>query len=137
MRKTYIFILTHGLWGQELIKSTEMVIGGNISDIRAFPLMPEMSLAKYQAAIESTIKELPDFDILFLVDILGGTPYNISACFTQTHRQIEAISGLSMDLLITALDLRQQLPCSEIPAHLISHFEHMGNYITDLKQLLE
>ena len=27
MKSTFIFLLTHGLWGQELLVSTKMVIG--------------------------------------------------------------------------------------------------------------
>ena len=51
MRKTYIFLLTHGMWGAELIKSTQMIIGGTPSDIQAFSLMPETSLKEYQQAM--------------------------------------------------------------------------------------
>lgn len=136
MQKTYIFILTHGMWGQELIKSTQMVIGGIIPDIKAFPLMPEMSLKTYENSIKSAMEQLPGYNFLFLVDILGGTPYNLSACFTQTHG-VEALSGLSMDMLIAALDLRKQYPCSQIPGILISHLKNDRKYIADLKELLQ
>ncbi|WP_072524234.1 PTS sugar transporter subunit IIA [Clostridium sp. Marseille-P3244] len=134
MSSTYIFILTHGRWGEELLKSTEMVTGGTIPDIRSFSLMPEMPLKTYQESIESAMESLPGYDFLFLADIPGGTPYNIAACYTQTHN-VEAVCGLSMELLLAALDLREKLPCPQLPSHLISHFQDIGNYITDLKKL--
>lgn len=135
MRRTFIFILTHGLWGQELIKSTEMVVGGRITDIMAFPLMPEMSLAEYEQSLISAMDNLSGYDFLFLVDILGGTPYNISACFTQKYG-VEAMSGLSMDLLIAVLDFREQYPCFLLPEHLLLKFHDNEGYVANLKDLL-
>ena len=135
MKRTFIFILTHGLWGQELIKSTEMVIGGQINDIKAFSLMPDMSLKDYEESISKTMADLSGYSFLFLVDILGGTPYNIAACYTQEYGA-EALSGLSMDLLIAVLDLREQYPCTILPELLISRFQDRDGHVADLKKLL-
>ena len=136
MRKTYIFLLTHGMWGAELIKSTQMIIGGTPSDIQAFSLMPETSLKEYQQAIETAMAEHTNYDFLFLADIPGGTPYNLSACYTQTHG-VEALCGLSMNLLIDVLELRKKFPCCQIPQELLSRQSTQKNYIIDLKKMLE
>ena len=135
MRKTFIFILTHGMWGQELITSTEQFLGGSVSDIHAFPLMPETSLEVYRSSIETVMEAHPEHDFLCLVDILGGTPCNISSYYIYTH-DIEAVSGLNMDMLITILELRRQVPCSQIPERLFTEYEHTHRYMVDLKTLL-
>lgn len=136
MKKTYIFILTHGQWGEALIKSTEMIVGTSISDIKAFSLMPEMPLDDYQSAIASSIQALPNHDFIFLVDILGGTPYQIAAYYTQISNA-EALAGLNMDLLITILNLRNTFACKDLPTQVLRKYNTSNQYVIDLKELLK
>ena len=105
-------------------------------DAQAFSLMPETSLKEYQQAIETAMAEHTNYDFLFLADIPGGTPYNLSACYTQTH-SVEALCGLSMNLLIDVLELRKKFPCCQIPQELLSRQSTQKNYIIDLKKMLE
>lgn len=134
MRKTFILILTHGTWGKELIKSTEMVLG-KINDAKAISFMPDVESEVYIENIKQIMKEHSSYDFLILVDIIGGTPYNIGSYFVL-KQQAEAVSGLSMDLLITALDLREHLPCSNLSDRLLQTFRENDWYVADLKKFL-
>lgn len=134
MQKTFILVLTHGTWGEELINSTEMVLG-RIRDIQAVSFMPDVELEVYIEDITNIMQSHPGYDFIFLVDILGGTPYNIGAYFALS-KHTEAVSGLSMDLLISVLDLRAQTPCSEIPDQLLTKCSKNNWYIADLKKFL-
>lgn len=135
MKSTFIFLLTHGLWGQELLVSTKMVIG-EFQDVLAFPLMPDTKLETYTNSIQDAMERLPGYDFLFLTDIPGGSPYNVSAAFLAKSG-VEVVSGLSMNLLISAIELRTQYPCDQLSGQLVAHMLDAEAFIYNMKQFLE
>ena len=54
---TKLLLLTHGCWGEELIKSAELVVG-EIRDAEAFALEPEDALADYMEKIRVVIERI-------------------------------------------------------------------------------
>ena len=85
-----IIIGTHGLFSTELLKTCEMICGEQ-QNVRAVTLVPgegpDDVVEKYWAAI----KELGNPErVLFLNDLLGGSPYN-AACRLAVNNQSYAI----------------------------------------------
>lgn len=97
MEQNKILILTHGRFGEELVKSAEMIVG-EIKNIKVFSLMPEMSAEDYRNKVADYLKEV-DNEVISLVDLFGGTPSNTVAALSQKF-DIEIISGLNLPMLL-------------------------------------
>ena len=82
---TKLLLLTHGCWGEELIKSAELVVG-EIRDAEAFALEPEDALADYMEKIRAVIEKSKGQDILLISDLNGGTTSNVAAVFSKTMK---------------------------------------------------
>lgn len=97
MNKRKLVVLTHGQFGGALIKSAEMIIG-TMNDVIFVGLdeedTPESFIEKVKLRLEDNPKE-----ILFLVDLYGGTPFHIASYLLKDFEG-EIITGLSLPLLI-------------------------------------
>lgn len=98
--KNKIILLTHGRWGNALIKSMGMLIGKteNIFDI---PLEPNFTLEQYVEMVEKK-SEPVDSNTLVLTDIPGGTTSNVALKLTQKY-EWRVISGVNALMLIEAI----------------------------------
>lgn len=100
-----ILILTHGQVGEELIKSAEMIVGP-INNICAISLMPGLE-ARFYSEVKQLVDCLPDGSLL-ISDVFGGTPANTSAALSK-EKDIAAVSGLNLGMLLEALSSRESL----------------------------
>lgn len=110
---TKLLLLTHGCWGEELLKCAELVVG-KIHDAEAFGLEPEDALADYMEKIRTTIDESEGQDILLISDLNGGTTSNVAAVFSKTYENVHGLCGLGMEMLIAAEELREELCGKEL-----------------------
>lgn len=110
-KRTEIFLLTHSHWGDALKEAAETIVGP-IRNCKQFALMPEDALADYIGKIEQCIEE--EEQILMLTDLLGGTSSNVAAIFCQKNNNVMALSGLSMEMLIAADELRDEYAGEEL-----------------------
>ena len=110
---TKLLLLTHGCWGEELIKSAELVVGV-IRDAETFALEPEDALADYMEKIRAVIEKSKGQDILLISDLNEGTTSNVAAVFSKTYENVNAVCGLGMEMLIAAEELREELKSKEL-----------------------
>jgi mannose/fructose-specific phosphotransferase system component IIA len=100
----YIFLLTHGNWGAELVKSAELILG-KIDDVYCFSLEESTSTKVYETEIEKKVNELGEKDILLISDLFGGAPYVIGAKISYRHG-LQMINGLGMELFTSVCLMR-------------------------------
>ena len=94
---TVFYICTHGRFGEEIVKSAEMIYD-RLDDVKVFSLLPGMSPEEYNACIEKElIKE--EREILAIVDLFGGTPCNTMAILSRNYH-LKIVSGLNLAMLI-------------------------------------
>ncbi|CUH96580.1 hypothetical protein P22_2670 [Propionispora sp. 2/2-37] len=101
-----IIVVTHGRFGEELVKSAEMIIG-HMESVTACSLMPGMDPADFMQEIQNVLAAMPEGTLL-ISDLFGGTPANISAAISTT-KNITAVAGLSLGMLIEAASSRLTL----------------------------
>ncbi len=95
--KRYIYVLTHGEFGVELVKSAEMIIG-EMNQVINFSLKPGESPEELISRVQVDAKDRVGKK-LFLVDLFGGTPFH-SAAYVFKDESINIITGVNMPLLI-------------------------------------
>ena len=99
----WLVLVTHGEFAQALIESTEM-IAGKLNNICTISLMLEESPEELYEKVLQTLNKINSKEVLFLIDLFGGTPSNVCAMFAK--RGFLAIAGLSMPMLLEADNYR-------------------------------
>ena len=79
-----IFVCTHGRFGEELIKSAEM-IAGKSENVYSFSLLPGMPPEEYKEMMEAALQKEAGKKVLCLVDLFGGTPCTTCAILSQRY----------------------------------------------------
>ena len=108
----WVFVCTHGRFGEELMKSAEM-IAGEAENVFAFSLMPGMQPEDYRAMLEKQLEKLGDCKVLCLVDLFGGTPCTTCAILSKTY-DMQVISGLNLAMYIEVTSQRNLRPRQEL-----------------------
>lgn len=117
-----IILASHGDFAKGILQSGEMISGeqGNIQAVTLTPSEgPNDLKVKMKQAIASF--DNPD-EVLFLVDLWGGTPFNEANGLYEEHQDKWAIvAGLNLPMLIEALASRKSMNTAhEIAAHIIN-----------------
>lgn len=98
-----IVVATHGELGKSLVGTLKMILG-EIQGLAAVALETSDSLEFFQ---EKIMKALTAVDpkgegSFILVDMLGGTPFNVSFRISQ-EKPIQLITGVNLPMLLKAV----------------------------------
>ena len=97
-----ILVVTHGNFGNELIKSAEM-IAGKQENIESLGLFVEDDFDMFKSKVKNKIKELENEEgVLVLVDMFGGTPSNASFA-NLNNLDLECVTGLNLPMMLEVL----------------------------------
>ena len=109
-----IIIATHGVAAEQLLKTTEMLIGEQ-SDVATIDFVPgenaETIMGKYQ---EKLANELAHCDqVLFLVDTWGGSPFNAANRVSEGKEKMDIVTGVNVPMLVETFMARDDNPSLE------------------------
>ncbi|WP_250277825.1 mannose/fructose/sorbose PTS transporter subunit IIA [[Clostridium] colinum] len=96
-----VIIATHGEFAKGILQSASMVFGEQ-ENIKACTLMPSEGPDDLKQKLETAINSFSDKEnILFLVDLWGGTPFNQASSLLAGYEDKRAIlTGLNLPMLI-------------------------------------
>ena len=102
----HLIVACHGRFAEELVNSAAMVFG-EAEGVHAVTFMPgegpEDLIRKYEAIMaEAGISD----DVLFLVDLFGGSPYNAAIRVAAPTARADVLSGVNLPMLLDLLDSR-------------------------------
>lgn len=106
---TYV-VLNHGRFGEELIKSAELIVG-KTENIHAISLLSGMSIEEYYQNVRSYLSSLAGKEILLLTDLYGGTPSNVGMML-QREFALHVLCGVNLPMLIELILKRNNDVCS-------------------------
>ena len=99
-----VVILTHGRFGEELLRSAEMIVGKQdkveVISISSGALMDDVSLK-----MEEILKKYKDEHCLLYTDMFGGSPSNISMAYLNKDF-VEVVSGVNLAMLLKTFTMR-------------------------------
>lgn len=116
-----IILASHGEFAEGILQSGTMIFGEQ-ENIRAISLMPSEGPADLKAKMESAIASLDNQDeVLFLVDLWGGTPFNQANSLYEENKDTWAlVAGLNLPMLIEAFGSRLSMTTAhEIATHIV------------------
>lgn len=101
-----IVLASHGEFAQGIKNSGSMVYGEQ-ENVEAVGLMPSEGPDDFRKKLEDAVKKFDsDEEVLFLVDLWGGTPFNQSSAFCEDHPKWAIVTGLNLPMLIEAYTVR-------------------------------
>src|SRR5699024_3118348 len=116
-----ILVVSHGGFGDGIYQSGQMILGKqeNVAHVLSKPgTGPYDVRAKMEKAIESFDSQ---DEVLCLVDVWGGTPFNQANNLVEQHKDKWAIvAGMNLPMVIEAYASRFSMESAhEIAAHII------------------
>lgn len=131
-----ILVATHASLGKELIAASELVFGAE-EQVASTGLYHGDAIEELEGTIKDAIEGLDAGDgVLVLVDLLGGSPSNMTAKAIYSLRDemdVECIAGANLPLLIEALVARKSMGLAQLKAQLV---EAGAASIVDLRTTL-
>ncbi len=108
-----IVIATHGGFATGILQSATMIFGEQ-PDVAAVTLQPSQGPDDIRKQIEDAMASFENNEeILILVDLWGGTPFNQANALIAGHEDKWAIiSGLNLPMLLQAYDARMDIETS-------------------------
>ncbi|KQL50551.1 PTS mannose transporter subunit IIAB [Heyndrickxia shackletonii] len=117
-----IIIASHGEFANGILQSGEMIFGKQ-ENVKAVTLMPSEGPDDVKAKMKEAIASFDNQDeVLFLVDLWGGTPFNQANSLFEEHKDKWAIvAGMNLPMLIEAFASRFSMNTAhEIAANILS-----------------
>ena len=109
-----IIIASHGLFSEELLKSSEMIFGKqtNVNTVTFFPGEGVSDLTnKYINSINSLNSEN---GLLFIVDIFGGSPFNCASLLALENDSMEVLAGANLPMLLEVFANKSALSLKDL-----------------------
>lgn len=116
-----IILASHGQFAAGIKQSGSMIFGEQ-EKVEAVTFMPNEGPEDLRQHLEEAIATFdPDDDVLFLVDLWGGSPFNQANGLWEAHKDKWAIvTGLNLPMLIETYGSRLSMDSAqEIAAHII------------------
>ena len=114
-----IILASHGDFAKGILQSGEMIFGTQ-PDVKAVTLQPSEGPDDIRAKMEEAITSFENPEqVLFMVDLWGGTPFNQTSGLINGHEDTWAVvTGLNLPMLIEAFASRMSMESAqEIAAH--------------------
>ena len=107
--ETGVIIATHGFSSVELLKSAEMIVGIQ-ENVETITFEEGQGLEELSKSYQESLKKLSGCQsILILVDLLGGSPFNVGAL--QNH---PLIAGVNIPMLLELFMKRDTVSLNQL-----------------------
>lgn len=116
-----IILASHGEFAEGILQSGAMIFGEQ-ENVKAVTLMPSEGPDDLRAKMEAAVASFDNQDeVLFLVDLWGGTPFNQANGLYEEHKDNWAIvAGMNLPMVIEAYASRlSMMSAQEIAAHIV------------------
>ncbi|MBG0964280.1 PTS mannose transporter subunit IIAB [Bacillus anthracis] len=116
-----IILASHGEFAEGILQSGAMIFGEQ-ENVKSVTLMPSEGPADLRTKMEAAVASFDNQDeVLFLVDLWGGTPFNQANGMYEEHKDKWAIvAGMNLPMVIEAYASRFSMTSAqEIAAHIV------------------
>ncbi|MCH3968533.1 MAG: PTS sugar transporter subunit IIB [Atopobiaceae bacterium] len=114
-----IVLASHGDFADGIKMSGSMVFGDQ-ENVASVTLQPSMGPDDFKKKLLDAIATFDDQDeVLFLVDLWGGTPFNQVSAQLSSHEKWAVVTGMNLPMLIEAYTARLSMnTAAEIATHI-------------------
>lgn len=126
-----VLLLSHGPLCDGLLESTKMIYG-NVTRVETLGLAEGMDPGEYEVELRKLVGKY-EGNIFFLVDIMGGTPFNTMAKLVR-EKQYYGMAGMNMPMLIEVLANREECSGAELAKQVTENITAIGPDLTNFLQ---
>ena len=118
-----IIVGTHGDFANGIVQSCEMIYGKR-NKLKAVTLVPGEGPDDVVRKYEEAIKELGTEKVLFLNDLMGGSPYNAACRLVATNENYGIVAGVNLPMFLA--ELMEQAVNAAKDGAVISSYESLN-----------
>lgn len=109
-----VIVGTHGMFSEEILKSAEMIFGGQ-ENVASVTFKPGEGVDNLVEKYNKVINDLDSKDgVLFMVDLFGGSPFNAASIIAMRHENMEIVTGVNLPMILEVLGSREFSSLSEL-----------------------
>lgn len=109
-----IIVSGHGQFSLGLLDAFEIIFGKDVN-VQAVPFFKGEGLPQMQEKFQQKINQISkDKEVLILVDVFAGTPYNTAAQIAYTNENIDILTGVNLPILLEAAAIKEQLTLAQL-----------------------
>jgi len=103
-----VIVATHGEFGNHLLSTLKMILGES-EKMASIALASEDSVEIFEEKMGRAVKEVDPqgMGTLVLVDMLGGTPFNVALRMAQ-EKPLRVVTGVNLPMLIKIASHREE-----------------------------
>lgn len=112
-----ILLVTHGEFGEEIKRSAELIIGP-ISNCQTISLNRDDSISNLKDEVEAALDSLNQGEgVIVLVDLVGGSPFNVCSVTLKQRRNFKLLSGLNLSMIVEGAMMRETMRLDDLTKH--------------------
>jgi PTS system N-acetylgalactosamine-specific IIA component len=111
--ESIIIISGHGTYATALKNTIELVAGSN-TDMYFIDFLVTDTDTTLRAKIHTVLHKNIEKQVLFVCDILGGTPFKIAAEIANNNNNIEVVAGVNVGSIIEVMFQKDELSISDL-----------------------
>jgi len=116
-----VVLVTHGEFGAYLLEAAEMILGAQKEGVSVVGISPRTSAEKAHAMVLAAVSAQPAQDgVVFLTDMLGGTPTMISMPVAKNLPKSAVMSGVNLSMLLCALNYRSKMNFEQLTEKILA-----------------
>ena len=129
-----LVVITHGEFGAYLVEAAEWIVGQQPQGVEVISISPKTALDKVKENLNETVarNNSPD-GLIFMTDMLGGTPTNMVLPLTRDIPNSAVICGININMLVSAFSYRSTMNLENLVKKIL---EDGRKSICDVKNLL-
>lgn len=130
-----LIIVTHGEFGAYLVEAAEWIVGGQPDGVAVVSISPRASLETVKKMLrEAVTRNISRDGLVFMTDMLGGTPTNIVLPLAQEFPKSAVLCGVNINMLVSAFSYRASMKLEDLVVKIL---EDGRKAICDVKSLLQ
>ncbi len=112
-----VIIAAHGTLAHDLLSAAQTIIGP-IEGVHTVSRLPREGKADLLRKFHNKIAKLDNPEgILILIDVYGGSPFNISSHFLEQYN-IRIVTGVNLPMILDLATYREKLGLDKLAARL-------------------
>ncbi|WP_339060428.1 PTS sugar transporter subunit IIA [Tepidibacillus marianensis] len=116
--KTLIIVTGHGNYATGLQSTIELLAGEN-PELQFVDFTGNDTDLSLKEKLVHLINEHRDTSILFICDILGGTPFKVAAELANSQDEMEVVAGCNVGSILESFFQKDSLPISELAEFIV------------------
>ncbi|AIF53492.1 PTS sugar transporter subunit IIA [Pelosinus sp. UFO1] len=117
--KTVIVITGHGNYATGLKSSIELLAGQN-GDLYYLDLMVNDTDQMLKEQMTNVVKKNKGSSVLFICDILGGTPFKVSVEIANNSDHMEVVAGCNIGSILEGVFQKDKISVRELADSMVS-----------------